>query len=98
MVFAATLATFLVPVPFPLQATDYGDILLGSCKAHNPLLGGKKPCGAPAFRHVSLVQWTNRLLTATGAVVRTLGVQTTLGNWDYLLELSHYILIITGKI
>jgi hypothetical protein len=33
-VFAATLATLFVPVPFSLQATDYGDTLLGSRKAH----------------------------------------------------------------
>ncbi len=50
-VFAATLATLLVPVLFSLQATDYGDILLGSCKAHTCFGqgGGGWTCTAPAF-------------------------------------------------
>ncbi len=39
-VFAATISTLLVPVPFSLQATDYGDIPLGSCKAHICYWGG----------------------------------------------------------
>jgi hypothetical protein len=46
-VFAATLATLPVPVLFSLQATDYGDIPLGSCKAHTHYWGER--CGAPAF-------------------------------------------------
>jgi hypothetical protein len=40
-VFAATLATLLVPVPFSLQATDYGNIPLGS---HKGVTGGET-CG-----------------------------------------------------
>jgi hypothetical protein len=48
-VFAATLATLLVPILFSLQAIDYGDIPLGSRKAHTRYWGGGGVCGAPAF-------------------------------------------------
>ncbi len=88
-IFVATLDTLLVPVVFLWQATDYGDILLGSCKAHTYYLGGG---GSPVellhfahYHHVSLVQWTNRLLPPQGAVVCAQGVHPALWNWDYLL-------------
>jgi hypothetical protein len=46
----AALAALLVPVPFSLQATDYGNILPGSCKARtHDWEGGRQPYGAPAF-------------------------------------------------
>jgi hypothetical protein len=56
MVFTTTLATSCfshpsnVPVSFSLEATDYGDILLGFREAHTHYCnGGGEPCGAPAF-------------------------------------------------
>jgi hypothetical protein len=42
------------------------------------------------IRHVSLVQWTYRLLPATGGSSLCPGVQPTLWNWDYLLVPSRY--------
>ncbi len=69
-VFMATLATLLVPILFSLQAIDSGDILLGSGKAHTHYWGGGgssvEPLHFSHFHHVSLVQWTNCLLAATG--------------------------------
>jgi hypothetical protein len=50
---AVTLATLLVPVLFSLQATDYGNIPLGSRKAHTCYWGGGEPCGALAFLTIS---------------------------------------------
>jgi hypothetical protein len=66
-VFTATLATLLVPVLFSLQATDYGNILLGSVRP-TPVTGGSlvELLHFSQFHHVSLVQWTNCLLPATG--------------------------------
>jgi hypothetical protein len=39
-----TLATLLVPVPFSLQATEYGEIPLGSRKASTHYCWGGGPC------------------------------------------------------
>ncbi len=68
MVFTATLATLLVPVPFSLQATDYVDIPLGSHKAYTRYWEGSpvELLHFSPFHHFSLVQWTNHLLPATG--------------------------------
>jgi hypothetical protein len=49
--FAMTLATLLVPVPFSLEATDYGDILLGSCQALTRYWGGGSPMEPLHFPH-----------------------------------------------
>ncbi len=57
-----------------------------------PLLGGR-PVELLHFshlRHVSLVQWGNRLVPDTGGSNSGLGVQPTLLNWDHLLALSCY--------
>ncbi len=67
--FCGDLSHSLVSVPFSLQATDYAwCIPLGSRKAHTRYLGGGGPVELlhfSHFHHVSLVQWTNRLLPAT---------------------------------
>jgi hypothetical protein len=65
-VFAVTLATLLVPVLFLLQATDYDDIPLGTCKAHTRYWGGGG-CGAPAF--LTLSPWLAGLLAKVIAKV-----------------------------
>jgi hypothetical protein len=67
--FTATLATLLVPAPFSLQATDYGDILPGS---HWPIPvtreGGAlwNSCISYTFTMSHWSNKTNRLLPATG--------------------------------
>jgi hypothetical protein len=90
-VFAATLATLLVPVPFTLQASDYGDIPLGSCKAHTRYWGGGGPVELLHFSHyISLVQWTKRLLPTTGGSGSRPGGATALLERGSPVSVSRY--------
>jgi hypothetical protein len=91
-VFAVTLATLLVPVLFSLQATDYGNIPLGSRKAHTRYCGGGGALWSSCISHTfTMSHWSSGLTVCfrpQEVAVRAIGVQPTLWNWDYLLELS----------
>jgi hypothetical protein len=92
-VFLATLATLLVPVPFSLQATDYGNILLGSHKAQ-PVTWGGVSLWSSCISHIfTMSHWSSGptvCFPPQGAAVCTPGVQPLLWNWDCLLALSRY--------
>jgi hypothetical protein len=78
----ATLATLLVLVPFSLETTDYGDIPLGSHKAHTRYGGGGlwSSCISHTF---TMSHWSSGLTVCflpQGAAIRALGVQPRLWN------------------
>ncbi len=94
-VFMVILAILLVTLPFSLQATDCGDILLGSRKAN---LRGVIALWSSYISHTfTMSHWSSGLTVCflpQGAAVNAQGVQPTLWNWDYLLAPSRYTALV----
>jgi hypothetical protein len=78
--FRGDLRHSLVPVPFSLQATDYGDIPLGSRKANTHYWGGGALWSSCISHTFTMSHWSSGLTICflpQGAVVHAPGVQPT---------------------
>jgi hypothetical protein len=91
----AGLTSLLVPVPFSLQATDYGDIPLESCRAYTHYEGRGGALWSPCISHTTTQShWSSgsTICFPLGwAAIRILGMHPHLWNWDLLLTISRYI-------